>query len=268
MVRLLAGQRWRGNPPAAIAGERTWGPRMTLDQKRARAFGVLYLLTFLTSIAALALYQPVLDDPVGYIAGAGHDTQILFAALLELLLIIANIGTAVVIFPIVRRQNEELALGYVTARVFECTFILVGIVSMLGIITLRQQVAGPTEGTVAYTLAGIKDWTFLLRPGWVVGWGNGLILGYLMYRSELVPRKAGWLGLVGGPLIILSGTLVMFGVDHRSGSLQGLATIPEFLWELFLGVYCTFKGFRSSSPILQADTREDSPGAAPAVAPA
>src|SRR3954452_21033212 len=150
------------------------GSRMTLDQKRARAFGVLYLITFLTSIPALALYQPLLDDPVGYIAGAGHDKQILFAALLELLLIIANIGTAVVIFPIVRRQNEELALGYVTARMIECTFILVGIVSMLGIVTLRQQVAGVNEGTVAYTLAGIKDWTFLLGPGWVVGWGNGL----------------------------------------------------------------------------------------------
>src|SRR3954454_13108492 len=123
---------------------------MSLDQKRARVFGVLFLITFITSIPALGLYQPVLDDPVGYIAGAGHDNQILFAALLELLLIIANIGTAVVIFPIVRRQNEELALGYVTARVIECTFILVGIVSILGILTLRQQAAGATEGTVPY----------------------------------------------------------------------------------------------------------------------
>src|SRR5436189_1468318 len=183
---------------------------MSLDQKRARVFGVLFLITFVTSIPALALYQPVLDDPVGYIAGAGHDTQILFAALLELLLIIANIGTAVVIFPIVRRQNEELALGYVTARVIECTFILVGILSVLGVITLRNQVAGASEGTVAYTLAAIKDWTFLLGPGWVVGWGNGLILGYLMYRSGLVPRRAAWLGLVGGPLLLVAGTAVMF----------------------------------------------------------
>src|SRR4051812_21871014 len=115
------------------------GLRMTLDQKRARAFGVLYLLTFATSIPALLLYQPVLDHPVGYIAGAGHDNQIIFGALLELLLIIANIGTAVVIFPIVKRQNEELALGYVTARIFECTFILVGILAVLGIVTLRQR---------------------------------------------------------------------------------------------------------------------------------
>jgi hypothetical protein len=240
---------------------------MSLDQKRARAFGVLYLITFVTSIPAALLYGPLLDHPVRYIAGAGHDTQILLGALLELLLIVANIGTAVVIFPIVRRQNEELALGYVTARLFECTFILVGIVSVLGIVTLRREVAGAAEGTTAYTLAAIKDWTFLLGPGWVVGWGNGLILGYLMYRSGLVPRRAAWLGLIAGPLIIASGTAVMFAGDDPSDSLrllQGLATIPEFLWELFLGVYCTIKGFRPSSPILRADARRATPAVAPA----
>ena len=226
---------------------------MSVDQKRARVFGVLYLITFVTSIVALALYETVLRHPRSYIAGPGHDTQVLFGALLELLLIIANIGTAVVIFPILRRKNEELALGYVTARIVECTFILVGIVAMVGIITLRNQVAGPSEGTVAYTLAAIKDWTFLLGPGWVVGWGNGLILGYLMYRSGLVPRRAAWLGLVGGPLIIVSGTAVMFTGDHPSStlnSLQAVATAPEFLWELFLGIYCTIWGFRRDAPIL------------------
>jgi uncharacterized protein DUF4386 len=232
---------------------------VSVDQKRARWFGLLYLITFVTSIPALALYQPVLDDPVGYIAGAGHDTQILLGALLELLLIIANVGTAVVIFPIVRRQNEELAIGYVTARLVECTFILVGILCVLGIVTLRNQVAGPAEGTVAYTLAAIKDWTFLLGPGWVVGWGNGLILGYLMYRSGLVPRRAAWLGFLGGTLLIATGTAILFTGNDPSDalrSLQGIATIPEFLWELFLGVYCTFKGFRPSSPILHDDARE------------
>jgi hypothetical protein len=231
---------------------------VSLDQKRARWFGVLYLITFVTSIPALLLYQPVLDDPVGYIAGAGHDKRIFFGALLELLLIIANIGTAVVIFPIVRRQNEELALGYVTARVIECTFILVGILCVLGIVTLRSQVAGAAEGTVAYTLAGIKDWTFLLGPGWVVGWGNGLILGYLMYRTGLVPQRAAWLGLIGGPLIIISGTVIMFGGNHPSNtlhSLQAIVTIPEAVWELFLGVYCTIWGFRRDSPILSESAR-------------
>jgi hypothetical protein len=231
---------------------------VSIDQKRARWFGVLYLITFVTSIPALLLYEPVLRHPVAYIAGAGHDNQILLGALLELLLIIANIGTAVVIVPIVRRLNEELAIGYVTARLVECTFILVGIVCMLGVITLRNQVAGPAEGTVAYTLAALKDWTFLLGPGWVVGWGNGLILGYLMYRSGLVPRRAAWLGLVGGPLIIASGTAVIFTGNQPSNtlhSLQAIATIPEFLWELFLGVYCTVWGFRRDAPILSGSAR-------------
>ncbi|MEA2279593.1 MAG: hypothetical protein QOK21_200 [Solirubrobacteraceae bacterium] len=240
---------------------------MTLDQKRARVFGVLYLITFVTSITAALLYSPVLDDPVGYIAGAGHDKQILFGALLELVLIIANIGTAVVIVPIMRRLNEELTIAYVTARVIECTFILVGILSVLGIITLRNQVAGAAEGTVAYTLAAIKDWTFLLGPGWVVGWGNGLILGYLMYRSGLVPRRAAWLGLIGGPLIIITGTAIILSGNHPSNtlhSLQAISTAPEFLWELFLGLYCTFKGFRTSSPILQADAVRDREVAIPA----
>jgi Domain of unknown function (DUF4386) len=243
---------------------------MSTDQKRARWFGVLYLITFVTSIPAALLYRPVLDDPVGYIAGAGHDKRILFAALLELLLIVSNIGTAVVIVPIMWRRYRELAIGYVTARLVECTFILVGIVSVIGIVTLRNQTAGADEGTVAYTLAALKDWTFLLGPGWVVGWGNGLILGYLMYRSELVPRRACWLGLIGGPLIILSGTLILLGGNHPGSglhALQGVATIPEAAWELFLGVYCTVWGFRREASIL-TDDASDTPTTAAAWTPA
>jgi len=232
---------------------------MSLDQKRARIFGVLYLVTFITSIPALLLYEPLLQHPAGYIVGAGHDNRVLFGVLLELLLILANIGTAVVIFPIVRRQSEELALGYVTARVIESVFILVGIVSVLGVIALRREVAGASEATVAYTLAALKDWTFLLGPRWVVGWGNGLILGYLMYRSELVPRRMAWFGMIGGPLVIATGTAILFTGNHPSGTLhglQGVLTLPEIIWELFLGIYCTFKGFRPSAPILQAHARD------------
>jgi uncharacterized protein DUF4386 len=148
---------------------------MLADQQRARLFGVLFLLTFVTSIPALALYQPVLDDPIGYIA-----------------------------------------------------------------------------------------WTQDLGPGWVVGWGNGLILGYLMYRSGLVPRAMAVLGLVAGPLIILSGTLVMFDVGNKQGTFQAIATIPEFLWELSLGIYCTVKGFKPSSPILHSDDGASARAGAPA----
>src|SRR5918912_3163348 len=154
-----------------------------------------------------------------------------------------------------RRQFEDLSIGYVTARIVESTFILVGILAMLGVATLQQQAAGASEGTVAYTLAAIKDWTFILGPGWVVGWGNGLILGYMMYRSHLVPRPWPWLGMIGGPLLFVAGTIVMFRGGHPSGSLQGLATIPEGLWELFLGVYCTIWGFRREAPILSERAR-------------
>jgi hypothetical protein len=215
---------------------------------------VLFLVTFATAIPAVALFQPVLDDPVGYVANGGSDNRIVFGALLELLLIIANIGTAVVVYPILKRQNHVLALGYVTARIVECTFILVGVLAVLAIVTLSEQNAGD-EGAIAYTLAALKDWTFILGPGWVVGWGNGLILGYLMYSSELVPRRLAMFGLVGGPLIVLSGTLVMFGVIDQGGTAQGLATLPEFVWELGLGIYATFWGFKASSPILKDDRR-------------
>ena len=228
---------------------------MAEDQRNARIFGVLYLLTFITSIPALLLYEPALRHPEAFAAGSGNVNKIYLGALLELLLLLANIGTAVVIVPIMRRQFEVLSIGYVTARIVESTFILVGILAMLGLATLQQDTAGAAEATVAYTLAAIKDWTFILGPGWMVGWGNGLILGYMMYRTQLVPRPWPWLGLIGGPLIIISGTAVMFGGGHPSGTLQGLATIPEALWELFLGVYCTIWGFRRDAPILSEDAR-------------
>jgi len=244
---------------------------MTLDQKRARWFGVLYLITFATSVPALVLYESVLRHPTSYITGGGHDKQVLLGAFLELLLIIANIGTAVVIVPIMWRRYKELSIGYVTARVFECTFILVGIIAMVAIVTLRNQSAGAAEGTVAYTLAAIKDWTFLLGPGWVVGWGNGLILGYMMYRSQLVPRPWPWLGMIGGPLLVIVGTIILFGGNQPSSglhSLQGLVTIPEAAWELFLGVYCTIWGFRKDAAILAEGDEPHTSMPAAALSPA
>jgi hypothetical protein len=225
------------------------------------AFGVLFLVTFITSIPALLLFQPVLDDPAGYIAGGGSDNRIYFGALLEALLIIANVGTAVVIYPIVKRQSHIFALGYVTARLVECTFIAIGLIAVLAVVSLGQDPAsaatvgqdaaasGAGAGADAVALAAVKDWTFVLGPGFIVGWGNGLLLGYLMYTSGLVPRWMAWLGLVGGPLNILSGIAVLFDVFQYGGTGQAIATIPEFLWELSLGIYLTVKGFKPP-PIL------------------
>jgi hypothetical protein len=218
--------------------------------------GWLFIITFVASIPAFFIcYKPLLDHP-NYIVGAGADNRIALGALLEMILIIANIGTAVVLFPILKRQNESLALGYVTARVMESAFIAVGILSLMAVVTLRQDVgaAGGDSLVIAgRSLVAVHDWTFLLGPGWVVGVENGLILGYLKYRSGLVPRGMAMLGLIGGPLIILSGTLELFDVIEPGSGAQVIATVPEFFWELSLGIYLMVKGFKPS-PITAGNT--------------
>ena len=226
---------------------------MDSTRKTALVAGVLFVITFITSIpAALFLYSPILKD-ANYIVGAGADAGAALGALLEVLLIIANVGTAVVLFPILKRQSETLALGYVTARLVECTFIAIGIVSLLAIMTLRQHFAGAAGGdagwlvVVGAALVAIHDWTFLLGPGFIVGIGNGLILGYLMYTSALVPRGMAVVGLIGGTLIIVSGVGVLFGVIEAGGAVQAIATIPEALWELSLGIWPIVRGFNTSA---------------------
>ena len=206
-------------------------------QKIARVTGVLFLITYITSIPAFfVFYPPVLDDP-RYIVGGGADTSVSLGAFLELVLIIANIGTAVVLWPVLKRVNEILALGYVTARVVECAFIAVGLLSLLTVVALRQAAAGADAGSliaVGQSLVAIHGWTFVLGPGFVVGVGNGLILGYLMYRSGLVPRRMAMLGLVGGPLIIASGAAVVLGVIEAGGcgrpSLPSLSSFGSCHW--------------------------------------
>jgi hypothetical protein len=229
-----------------------------MDSNRRTAFvtGALFIVTFVTAIpAALLLYTPVLED-ANYVVGAGADTGVALGALLEVLLIIANVGTAVALFPVLKRQSEGLALGYVTARLVECTFIAIGIVSLLAVVTLRQDFAGAAGGdssaylTAGASLVAVHDWTFLLGPGWVVGVGNGLILGWLMYRSGLVPRGMAMLGLVAGPVLLAGGTAALLGVIEPDSALKDLAAAPEFVWELSLGIYLLVKGFRPS-PILR-----------------
>jgi hypothetical protein len=223
-------------------------------QKIARVAGVLLVITFITSIPAqLILYAPVLHNPDYILGGGAADNGVASGAFLELLLIIANIGSAVVLFPVLKRVNEILALGYVTARVIESAFIAVGLLGLLTLVTLRQDLAGAANAdagsllTVGKSLVALHDWTFLLGPGFVVGVGNGLILGYLMYRSRLVPRAMAVLGLIGGPLIIASGVAVLFGVIEAGGGWQVIATIPEFFWELSLGIWLIVKGFNRSA---------------------
>lgn len=235
---------------------------MTPSRRTALAAGVLFILTMITGIAGVVAYGPVLSDP-NYVTGAGADTRVFLGAFFELLVIIANIGTAIVLYPFLRRQNEGLALGYVAARLVEATLILIGIVSLLSVVSLRQASTGADAGslvTVSRSLVAIHDWTFLLGPGLLgAGFGSGLLLGYLMYRSGLLPRGMAIVGLVGGTLVCASGTAVLFGVIDAGSTWQGLATLPEIIWEVgFMGLWLTFKGF-SASPVLAADRRERAP---------
>jgi Domain of unknown function (DUF4386) len=220
-------------------------------RRTALVVGWLFVITYVTSIASkFAFYPPLFEGD--YITGSGADTQLRWGALSELVLIVANVGTAVALFSVLRRQNQNLAIGYVTARVMESVFIAVGILSVLTVVTVREDHAGAGDAASAVltpvgdALVALQEWTFVLGPGFVVGIGNGLILGYLMYRSGLVPRGMAMLGLVGGPLICISGAAVVLGVIEAGSVWQNVATIPEFFWELSLGVYLIVKGFRPS----------------------
>ena len=246
-LTVVADRLAEPDPVPVIGGRHEMDAQRQAGSRRvALIAGVLFLVTFITSIPAYALFQPVLDDPAAYIAGGGDDGRIYLGVVLEMILIAANIGTAVVLFPVLRRQSEALSLGYVTARIVESVFIAAGILCVLGIVSLGQD--DPGAASLAVSLAAIKDWTFLLGPGMVVGLGNGLLLGYLMYRSGLVPRGMAMLGMVGGPLLLAAGVAVMFGAVPQGGTVQSLATAPEFVWELSLGIYLVARGFRRGVP--------------------
>jgi hypothetical protein len=240
------GRPGRGPPQAARKGDR-------MNYRKIATFtGWLWIITFVTSIPArLFFYAPVLDHEGGYITGAGSDARTLIGigAVLELLLIISNVGTAVVPYSIHKRVHEAGAVAYVAARLVECTFIAIGIVAILAISTLRQDAPAGADAAVGQGIFALYDWTFRIGPGVFAGIGNGLILGWLMYRSGLVPPRFALFGLIGGPLVSLVGFLVVLGVLPAEGPAQVLVA-PEFIWELGIGIYLIVKGYRTSSPAL------------------
>src|SRR4028119_36052 len=197
------------------------------------------------------LYGPLLDDPRYIVGGGAADNGASLGALLELILVVANIGTAVVLWPVLKRVNEILALGFVTARIVESAFIAIGVLSLLTVVALRQGAAAGADAsslvTVGESLVTLHGWTFLLGPGFAVGIGNGLILGYLMYRSGLIPRGMAILGLIAGTMLLARFVGVLFGVFEPLGVLGGLLVVPEFVWELSLAIWLIVKGFNPSA---------------------
>lgn len=234
---------------------------MDTNRRLSLIGGLLWLTTFATSIPAFFIfYAPVLDDP-NYVLGGGEDARVATGVLLEMMLIIANVGTALAFLPILKRQYYALAHGYVAARIIESVFIAAGILSVVAVLTLRANVAdgslanGDGAFAAANSLVAFHDASFLLGPGFMVGIGNGLLLGFLMYRTGLVPRWMAVLGMVAGPTLIAAAVLIMYDVIEPGGPVQSLMSAPEFVWELSLGLYLTFKGFKKV-PIL-SPTRSD-----------
>ena len=236
-----------------IPGRGTSATRVRMDPLRRTAFlgGVLYLITFADSIpAAFYFLAPVLSDP-NYIVGAGADTRVITGGLLDMVNAFACIGTAVVLFPVLKRQNETLALGFVTSRLLEAAIISVGVVSLFAVVTLRQDLSGAAGAdaaaltTVGTALVAVRDFTFHLGPG-VMAAVNALLLGSLMYRSGLVPRVIPLMGLIGAPLLLTSKLATTFGVNGDTTLWSVVAVAPIFFWELSLGIWLAVKGFRPS----------------------
>jgi Domain of unknown function (DUF4386) len=235
-------------------------------QRTARLFGWLFIATFVTSIPARFLFIDGLGadwQNMRFIPDAGSETSIYLGAILEFGVIATNIATAVVLYPIVRRLSEGVALGYVTARIMESAFILVGLISIVSVVSVSDALVGATGAEVAAltaqggSLVSTYEWAFLFGPGLVVGFGNGLMLGYLMYRSGLVPRPMAMLGLIGGPMLILSFGFTLFGVYENGAGPSFLLALPEIVWEASLGIYAAWKGFRASPITKIVDVREE-----------
>jgi hypothetical protein len=222
----------------------TASPQVPMDplRKTSLVAGVLYLITFV-SIPTLFLYGPV--KSLNYITGAGPDTGALFGGLLEMIVALACIGTAVALYPVVKRQNEGVALGFVGVRVLEGATIFAGVVTLLSIVTLRQAGAGADALVTGQTLVAMYDWTTLFGQGTLPAL-NALLLGTLLYKSRLVPRVLPVLGLIGAPLLIAGVVGTMFGLWEQVNLLSGLAVLLIAGWEFSLGVYLVVKGFKPS----------------------
>jgi hypothetical protein len=238
-------------------------------RKTALVAGLFYLITFI-SIPTLAIYSALKSDPA-WILGSGSDTGVLLGTVLELIVALAGIGTAVALFPVVRRQSESFALGFVTTRVIEAAMIFTGVVSLLSLVTLQQGLGAaagaadaPSLVTTGASLTATYNWTFTVGQSLMPGF-NALLLGTLLYRSGLVPRALPVLGLIGAPILLTATVLTIFGVVEQYSALGGLAALPIAVWEFSLGLYLTFKGFKASAPIMLASAaRSGSLGSASA----
>ena len=235
---------------------RTAKPPMDSTRKATLAAGLFYIATFVFSIPALGLYEGVVNDP-NFVLGAGSDQGVLWGGLIEILTALTGIGTAVALYPVIKRHGPGRAVGFVASRTLEAAMIFTGVVAVLAVYTLRQDLAGGTDtaalATTASALVAIKEWTFLLGPGLMAA-VNALCFATILYRSGLVPRWMPTLGLIGAPLLLASSTVTLFGGWDQVSATAILFVLPIAVWEFSVGVYMTVKGFKTP-PETGSDTR-------------
>jgi hypothetical protein len=224
---------------AVIATAPTSATTSGSHRRTALIAGIFYLLTFV-SIPTLALYRPV--KGANYVLGAGSDTSAIVGGVLEIIVAIAGIGTAVVLFPLLKKQNESAALGLVAARIVESATIFVGVAFLLSILTLRKSGAGHDALSTSHALVALYDRIFLLGQSFIPAICD-LLLGTLLYQSRLVPRRLSMIGIVGAPLLVVGYLAVLFGGIHQHGPLAGLSALPVAVFEFSLGVWLVVKGF-------------------------
>ncbi|HMI68239.1 MAG TPA: DUF4386 domain-containing protein [Cyclobacteriaceae bacterium] len=215
---------------------------MTSLRKTALAAGALYLLTFV-SIPTLALYGAI-HDP-NYIVGRGPDTEVIIGGILEIIVALAGIGTAVALYPVLRKQNEGVALGLVGSRVLEAGTMFAGVAFLLTVVALRQAGAGADAVIIGQTLVTLYDRIFLIGQSFMPA-VNDLLLGFLLYQSRLVPRSLSLIGLIGAILLVAGDIAVLFGLIGQHAPSTALAAIPVALFEFSLGVWLVVKGFKPS----------------------
>jgi hypothetical protein len=214
----------------------------TPGRTNVRVSGIFYLITFAASIPALLLLSPVLND-AGFILGVGSETAVRWGALLDFVNALAGVGTAVAVFPVIKRHNESLALGFVTTRLIEAAVIMTGVVSLLAVVTLRNDAAAGVE--TGQALVAVRDWTFLFGPGFMACL-NAALFGTLLLRARLVPRIIPAIGLIGAPLLLAANIATVFGHNAQVSGLSMLATVPIALWELSIGIWMIAKGFSNN----------------------
>lgn len=226
---------------------------MTQDRRNGILIGIFYIVAAVSAVVAVLCYDPVLNDNWYLAVINGKKTELLVGVLNDLFLVMAAVGTAIMLFPYLRRWNEHLALGYLCFRFMEAVFIAIGAVSILGLLQLsiHYEASGihnqENLSDIGYLLQGLHRWTSMLGPNFMLG-VNTILYSYLLFRTRLVPRPLAMFGMVTAVLVFTAGLLEMFGALEPYSAAKGFLALPVGVYEMSLAAFLIVKGFNHVKP--------------------